>query len=85
MLLSKIKTIMKESPFVMILIARIYRFVHYNNAWKYWIWGDNTISLSSAFLKGTSFDISGRNNVIIVGPKARLFNCKIKIIGDGNR
>lgn len=47
--------------------------------------GGNTISLSCAFLKGTSFDISGRNNVIIVGPKARLFNCKIKIIGDGNR
>ena len=47
--------------------------------------GGNTISLSSAFLKGTSFDISGKNNVIIVGPKARLFNCKIKIIGDGNR
>lgn len=47
--------------------------------------GGNTISLSCAFLKGTSFDISGRNNVIIVGPKARLFNCKIKIIGDGNK
>lgn len=47
--------------------------------------GGNTISLSCAFLKGTSFDISGRNNVIIIGPKARLFNCKIKIIGDGNR
>lgn len=47
--------------------------------------GGNTISLSSAFLKGTSFDILGKNNVIIVGPKARLFNCKIKIIGDGNR
>ena len=85
MLLSKIKTIMKESPFMMKLIARIYRFVHYNNAWKYQIWGCNTISLSSAFHKGTSFDISGRNNVIIVGPKARLFNCKIKILGDGNR
>ena len=30
---------MKESPFMMKLIARIYRFVHYNNAWKYRIWG----------------------------------------------
>ncbi len=39
MLLSKIKTIMKESPFMMNFIARIYRFVHYNNAWKYQIWG----------------------------------------------
>lgn len=66
-------------------IARLYRLVHYNNAWKYRIWGGNTISLSDAFLKGTSFDIFGRNNVIIVGPKVRLFNCKIKIIGDGNR
>lgn len=85
MTMSKIKSIMKESPFMMKAIARIYRFVHYNNAWKYQIWGGNTISLSCAFLKGTSFDISGRNNVIIIGPKARLFNCKIKIIGDGNR
>lgn len=85
MVLQKIKSIMKESPFMMQVIARIYRFVHYNNAWKYRIWGGNTISLSSAFLKGTSFDISGKNNIIIVGPKARLFNCKIKIIGDGNR
>ena len=83
--ISKLKTLMKESPYMMKTIARLYRLVHYNNAWKYQIWGGNTISLSSAFLKGTSFDISGRNNVIIVGPKARLFNCKIKIIGDGNR
>lgn len=58
MVLQKIKTIMKDSPFMMKLIARIYRFVHYNNAWKYQICGGNTISLSSAFLKGTSFDIS---------------------------
>ena len=47
--------------------------------------GNTTISLSGAFLKGTSFDICGKNNVIVIGPKARLFNCKIKIIGDGNR
>lgn len=47
--------------------------------------GGNTITLKGAFLKGTSFDINGKNNVIIVGRKARLFNCKIKIIGDGNR
>lgn len=47
--------------------------------------GGNTISLSGAFLKGTSFDIFGRNNVIIVGSKAWLFNCKIKIVSDGNR
>ena len=67
MALQKIKSIMKESPFIMKLIARIYRFVHYNNAWKYRLWRGNTISLSGAFLK------------------ARLFNCKIKIIGDGNR
>lgn len=39
MIVQRIKTIMKESPFMMKLIARIYRFVHYNNAWKYRIWG----------------------------------------------
>lgn len=39
MVLQKIKSIMKESPFIMQVIARIYRFVHYNNAWKYRIWG----------------------------------------------
>ena len=84
MVVQRIKSIMKESPFMMKLIARIYRFVHYNNAWKYQIWRGNTISLSGAFLKETSFDISGKNNVIIVGTKARLFNCKIKIIGAGS-
>ena len=46
--------------------------------------GRNIIKLSGAFLKGTSFDINGKNNKIIIGVKARLFNCKIKIIGDGN-
>ena len=39
MVLQKIKSIMKESPFIMKIIARIYRFMHYNNAWKYQIWG----------------------------------------------
>lgn len=85
MTLSKLKTIMKESPFMMKAVARVYRFLHYNNAWKYQFWGGNSISLSGAFLRGTTFDISGKNNVIVVGAKARLFNCKIKIIGDGNR
>lgn len=47
--------------------------------------GGNSISLKGAFLKGTSFDISGKNNVVVVGRKARLFNCKVIIIGDGNR
>lgn len=60
---------MKESPFIMQVIARIYRFVHYNNAWKYRIWGGNTISLSSAFLKGTSFDISGKTTLSLLVQK----------------
>ena len=30
---------MKESPFIMKVIAKIYRLLHYNNAWKYRIWG----------------------------------------------
>lgn len=47
--------------------------------------GGNKLNLCGAFLRGTTFDINGKNNVIIVGAKARLFNCKIKIIGDGNR
>lgn len=75
---------MKESAFMMKSMARIYRFCHYNNAWKYQIGGSNKIKLSGAFLKGTSFDINGKNNKIIIGAKARLFHCKIKIIGDGN-
>lgn len=61
MVVQKIKSIMKESPFIMKVIARIYRLLHYNNAWKYRLWGSNTISLTGAFLKGTSFDIFGRN------------------------
>lgn len=76
---------MKESPFMMRAVARIYRLTHYNNAWKYQFGGGNRLKLSGAFLKGTTFDISGKNNTIIVGPKARLFNCRIIVIGDGNR
>ena len=40
MVLQRIKSIMKESPYMMKTIARLYRLVHYNNAWKYRIWGD---------------------------------------------
>lgn len=58
MVIQRIKSIMKESHFIMKVIARIYRFMHYNNAWKYRIYGGNSISLSGAFLKETSFDIS---------------------------
>lgn len=83
--LSNLKALMKKSPFLMDSIAYIYRVFHYNNSWKYRFGGGNTITLKGAFLKGTSFDISGRNNVVVVGRKARLFNCKIIIIGDGNR
>ena len=46
MVLQKIKSIMKESPFIMQVIARIYRFVHYNNAWKYRIWGGGQYNIS---------------------------------------
>ena len=35
MTLQRLKTIMKESPFMMRAVARIYRLTHYNNAWKY--------------------------------------------------
>lgn len=67
--ISELKILMKESPFMMKFIARIYRFVHYNNAWKYRLWRGNTISLSGAFLKGTSFDIFGKTTLLLLVQK----------------
>lgn len=37
--ISELKILMKESQYMMKTIARLYRLVHYNNAWKYRLWG----------------------------------------------
>lgn len=75
-----LKSKIKESPLLINLAAKVYNILHYNNAWRYKF--ENTISYSGAFLKGSSFRIRGKNNIIEFGPKARLFNCSITIIGD---
>ena len=62
-------------------ISCLYNILHYNNAWKYNHHG-NQIEFAGAFLKGTVFDVRGCDNRGIIGPKARLSNCKITIIGD---
>lgn len=75
-----LKSKIKESSLLINLAAKVYNILHYNNAWRYKL--RNTISYSGAFLKGSSFRIRGKNNIIEFGPKARLFNCSITIIRD---
>lgn len=75
-----LKSKIKESSLLMNLAAKAYNILHYNNAWRYNF--RNTISYSGAFLKGSSFHIRGKNNIIEFGPKARFFNCSITIIGN---
>jgi acetyltransferase-like isoleucine patch superfamily enzyme len=72
---------MKDSPHMMRRISCLYNILHYNNAWKYNHHG-NQIEFAGAFLKGTVFDVRGCDNRVIIGPKARLSNCKITIIGN---
>ena len=68
-MLSILKSLMKQNLVFMNLFSWIYNILHYNNSWKYKL--RNTISYSGAFLKGSSFHIRGKNNIIEFGPKAR--------------
>lgn len=70
--------LMKQYPFLMDLIAFIYNLIHKNNAWKY----KSVIIAKGVFLKNVKFSITGKNNKIIIGRKARLRDCKIKIYGN---
>jgi acetyltransferase-like isoleucine patch superfamily enzyme len=79
--INHIKQVMKDSPYMMRRISCLYNILHYNNAWKY-NYHSNRIEFAGAFLKGTVFDIRGRDNRVFIGKKARLSNCKITIIGD---
>lgn len=55
-------------------IAFIYNLIHKNNTWKYY----QHIIAKGAFLKNVKFSITGKNNKIVIGRKARLRDCKIK-------
>ena len=79
-MIAKIKQIMNNNHTVMRIISRIYNFVHYNNSWMYK--RNNTIITKGSFIKHTKFDINGKNNIIHIGTKARLRNCKFTIIGN---
>ena len=72
-----LKQLMKRHPFLMDLIAFIYNLIHKNNAWKY-----SSIIAKGVFLKNVKFSITGKNNKIVIGRKARLRDCKIKIYGN---
>lgn len=84
MVLDVLKKLMKENAFVLRAVSRLYRFFHYNNIWRYRYCGNNTFEIQGSFLKSTKFKIDGGDNRIIIGPKARLFDCEIIIIGSGN-
>lgn len=77
----KIKEMLKRSPLLLRIVAAIYRILHFNNAWRARL--HNEICLDGVFLKNTKFVIRG-GNTIRIGARARLYNCRITIIGSGN-
>lgn len=77
---SKLKTIIANNSTVMRLAAWVYNKVHYNNSWRFK--AHNKISYKSAFLRNVRFNVSGKNNIILIGPKARLNNCSIVVYGN---
>ncbi len=79
-MLTVLKSKMKQNSFLMNAVAKIYNTLHYNNAWRYKC--RNVIHYRGAFLRGTSFHITGKDNTVEFGSKARFFNCSITIIGD---
>ena len=71
---------MRNYQNVMYLFSSIYNILYYNNSWKYKF--SNKISLKGAFLRKTYFHIKGKNNIIELGVKARLYNCRFTLIGN---
>ena len=80
MMLSALKQLMKNNQKVMCLFSAIYNILHYNNSWKYK--SDNRFSWKGAFLRKAYFHIEGKNNIIELVVKARLYNCKFTFIGN---
>ena len=80
-MIAKIKSFIAKHPTFMNIAAFGYNFLHYNNSWQYRL-GTNTILLKGVFLKKTRFNIKGKNNTVIIGPKARLRNCSFFIEGN---
>jgi len=80
MMIRILKSKMKQSSFFMNFVAKMYNTLHYNNTWGYK--SRNRIRYRGAFLKGTSFHITGKGNTIEFGSKSRFFNCSITILGN---
>ncbi|MCL7764550.1 hypothetical protein MPF19_14090 [Polaribacter sp. Z014] len=75
-----LRGIMKQNKWLMVFVSKLFNIRYFNNSWKYRY--TNKIKTKGAFLKKVKFNIKGKNNIIIVGHKARLNNCKITILGD---
>ena len=78
-MIKKIKAIIANNNMVMRFASFFYNILHYNNSWRFK--SNNKISYKSAFLKKVKFSIIGKNNVVLIGRKARLTNCSIVIYG----
>lgn len=71
---------LKNTPSLLYLCSYIYNIFHFNNSWKYRL--NNSFSCKGAFLSNTSFHIKGKNNIVKIGIKARLYNCSFTVIGN---
>jgi len=63
------------------LLTRIFCFNNRHVICPQFIKGNNRISLFGVFSSGSIIRVKGRNNVISIGPKTFLKNCKINIVG----
>ena len=79
-MLDTLKQLMNKNQKVMYLFSSIYNILHYNNSWEHKF--SNRFSWKGAFLRKTYFHIEGKNNIIELGVKARLYNCRFTLLGN---
>ena len=73
------KDLLKKNKYLMAFFAFFYSFfsVIFFKGWFY-----NSIIFKSAFLKNTKIFVKGKNNIVLIHPENRLFNCLLYISGN---
>lgn len=74
-----LKKKLKDSRPFLNIVAFLYNIIYSRSL--YFIF-NNTIKCKGSFLKKNSFNIQGKNNVIIIGKMARIRYCSFTIIGN---
>lgn len=72
--------LLKKDPTAMDIVAYIYSFLHGNNNYIHRL--RNKFIQKGAFLNNNKFSISGENNIITIGRKARIRYCQFTVIGN---